>query len=220
MLGSGFQSNIRQWALEVSNKMLGSGQQSNVRQWPARRGCFLMRPWGLHGGISGSQYHQYLSIFSISISLGADTINIRSEKKATRAPVTQYGMTLGWNLTTKRLHGGLMMCLQDEAHMVQPSFCLASILEAGWPIKPFNQWFCTSVIVGGPTQIISLPVSIDNNNLRIEQWARLNPLIIPSTHDDPIFFWLWTKRWRGMTWQRQRQRQGGQTYVFYDSQNW
>ena len=97
-------------------------------------------------------------VINISISLVPDAINIRSKKNAPRATLTQYGMTLGWNSKPPNVYmGGLMMCLQDESHLVKPSFCPVSILEAGWPIKPFNQWFCTSVIVGGPTQIISLP---------------------------------------------------------------
>ena len=179
--------------------MLGSGIggfQSNIRQWALRRGCFLMRPWGLHGGISGSRYHQYLSIFSISISLGADTINIRSEKKATRAPVTQYGMTLGWNSKPPNVYmGGLMMCLLDEGHHDSTQFLPNLNFGGGLNYKTSPQsiiLYLSNCWRSDPNYFLTR-VSIDNNNRRIEQWAPLNPLIIPSTHDDPIFFCLRTK---------------------------
>ena len=129
-------------------------------------------------------------------SLVPDTINIRSEKNAPRASVTQYGMTLGWNSKLPNVYmGGLMVCLQDEGHHDSTQFLPNLNFGGGLNFKTSPQsmiLYLSNCRRADPNYFLTR-VSIDNNNRRIEQWACLNPLIIPSTHDDPIFFCLRTK---------------------------
>ena len=139
--------------------------------------------------------------------------SISAEKNTPCAPVTQYGMIWLEFKTTQCLHWSNDLLAQWGPH--DPTQFLFS-LNFGGLIISFQSITITLdnnhlSNFGGPAQIISLPGSIDNNNRRIEQWVRINPLIIPSTHDDPIIC-LRTKRWRGMTWPTKRQRQRQRPY--------
>ena len=148
MLGSGH------WWFPIKYEAVGS--QARLFSDEA-----LGAPWGhlwfpipsislniLDINISGCRYHQY---------------PIREKRPPCYSNSIQHDSWMEFK-TTNCLHGGIMVFTWGpngvpagwEPH-VSIQFLSASILEAGWPIKPFNQWFCTSVIVGGPTQIISLP---------------------------------------------------------------